>query len=150
MEVFEESIEVNAPVEACYQGWRRFSSFPAVMHNVKAVHQINEKTWHWRLIGPNGNENVWEAVLTNDIPDKRISWRPVDESEVDVWLDIGFQRIHERLTEMTITLSLFPPDNPKAREIEDIYGINRDTVQKNLREFKAMIEARQENPVPIP
>ena len=73
----QESIVVDAPVDAAYNQWTQFEEFPTFMEGVKSVRQLNDTHLQWTAeIG--GEEHTWEAEITEQLPDRAIAWRARD------------------------------------------------------------------------
>lgn len=144
METFEESIEVHAPVEFCYHCWHEFSSFPALMHNVKKVSQIGENIWQWVLVGPQGDESEWELMLVRDIPNQQICWQTVRGPEMEISLDIDFMPVHADLTRILIKVRLASPENPIGHLLKGLFGISEREIRQNLETFRDVMETMLE------
>src|SRR5215813_12506935 len=76
MAKIEDSIEVNAPVRAVYNQWTQFEEFPRFMEGVKEVRQLDDTHVHWHA-EVWGRSKEWDAEITEQEPDKRISWKSV-------------------------------------------------------------------------
>jgi uncharacterized membrane protein len=76
MERVDKSIEVNCPVRAVYNQWTQFEEFPRFMAGVKEVRQLDDThvQWHAEIWG---KDEEWDAEITEQTPDERISWRSV-------------------------------------------------------------------------
>ena len=68
MSTAERSIEVNVGVTTAYDQWTRFDSFPRWMEGVAWVDRIDDTHIHCR---------EWDARITAQIRDTRISWKSV-------------------------------------------------------------------------
>ncbi|HEY9686672.1 MAG TPA: SRPBCC family protein [Coleofasciculaceae cyanobacterium] len=147
MEVFEKSIEIQAPAEFCYRYWREFSCFSSFMHNVKDVYPLQDNVWRWVLIGPQGDESTWDLLLSEDIPSRRISWRTLSGPDIGLWVDIDFLKINSDLTQITVTTTLFPPDSPIGNLMKELFGISEQTIARNLEEFKVVVESKAERQI---
>jgi uncharacterized membrane protein len=73
----EESIDVNAPVTTAYNQWTQFEEFPKFMDSVKSVTQIDDTHLRW-VAEIGGQEEQWEAEITEQQPDRKIAWRAQD------------------------------------------------------------------------
>src|SRR5262245_45731176 len=76
MERIEKHIEVGAPLRAVYNQWTQFEEFPRFMKGVKQVRQLDDTHVHWRA-EIFGKDIEWDAEITDQEPDRRISWRSV-------------------------------------------------------------------------
>jgi uncharacterized membrane protein len=74
MERTEKSIEIGVPVHTAYNQWTQFEEFPRFMDGVKEVRQLDDTHLHWRA-SVAGKEKEWDAVITEQVPDRVISWR---------------------------------------------------------------------------
>ena len=74
MERVEKIIEVNRPLSTVYNQWTQFEEFPFFMDGVKEVRQIDDTHLYWRA-QVWGKEKEWEAEITEQEPDRRISWK---------------------------------------------------------------------------
>ena len=74
--------EVEAPVAQVYAYWRDFSNFPSFMPDVQEVTVTGPATSHWKVSGPLGKSVEWDAEITEDVPNERISWRSLEGASV--------------------------------------------------------------------
>ena len=77
MERVDKTIEVECPVSIVYNQWTQFEAFPQFMAGVKEVEQLDAThvRWHAELWG---KEELWDAEITEQTPDERISWRSIN------------------------------------------------------------------------
>ena len=141
MENLEASIDISAPLELCYQWWRDFLAYPSFIHNVQSVTQISEKVWRYGLVGQEGDVSQWDLELDQDIPNRLISWRSLAGPELDIWIDSSFIQLASNETHATLAVALSYPKNPVGTILKKLYGVNIETLTKNLQSFKAVIEA---------
>ena len=74
MQRIEKTVEVNCPVRTVYNQWTQFEDFPKFMAGVKEVRQIDDThlRWHAEVWG---KDEAWDAEITEQTPDERISWK---------------------------------------------------------------------------
>jgi uncharacterized membrane protein len=147
METFEKSIEVNASAEDCYNYWREFHCFGSIMHNVKNVYHIHDDVWRWVLIGKHGDESIWDLHLLADVPGRKISWRTLSGPDIDMWVDVDFLPIRSDRSQVTVSVTLSPPDSPIGNLMKELFGVSEQTIARNLEEFKAEVECRMERKI---
>jgi uncharacterized membrane protein len=76
MHHIEKEIDLRIPVATAYEQWRRFEEFPRFMQGVKEVRRLGHNRLFWRA-EILGQDVEWEAVITNEIPPRRIAWQSV-------------------------------------------------------------------------
>ena len=77
MHTIEHAIVVDRPVSMVYNQWTQFEEFPEFMSGIREVRQLDDTHVHWKAtIGHLQRE--WDAEITEQEPDRRISWKAVD------------------------------------------------------------------------
>lgn len=134
----EKSIEVNAPVRTVYNQWTQFEEFPNFMEGIKEVHQIDDTrlVWHANI---GGQDESWEAEITEQIPDKRIAWRN-KTGAINSGV-VTFHYIDEQTTR--IMLQMEYETTGFLESIGDAVGFMSSRVEGDLERFKQFIEERQ-------
>jgi uncharacterized membrane protein len=79
----EGNMIVNRSPEECYRYWHDFENLPRFMDYLKSVRTMGDGVWHWIAKGPADTPIEWDSELTDDVPNQRIAWRSVGNS--DVW-----------------------------------------------------------------
>jgi uncharacterized membrane protein len=137
MERIEKRIEVNAPLGAVYNQWTQFEEFPRFMDGVREVRQIDDTHVHWHA-EVWGHDKEWDAEITEQEPDERVSWKSV--SGAPTAGTVRFQTIDPNRTEVRLAMA-YEPEGP-MENIGDALGILGRRVQKTLEQFKKFIEQR--------
>jgi uncharacterized protein (TIGR02271 family) len=131
------SIEVDAPVRAVYNQWTQFEEFPRFMEGVEEVRQEGAKRLFWRAkIG--GKVKEWEAEITEQVPDKKITWQSVDGSPNSG--TIIFEELDSDRTRVTATIEYEPEGI--LEKTGDVLGIPSGRVEGDLERFRVFIEER--------
>lgn len=133
----EKSMTVNAPLRAVYNQWTQFEEFPRFMEGVKRVDQKGDKKLHWVAVIA-GNTEEWDAVIVDQIPDQRISWKNTTGAKNTGV--VSFQPKGPSATTVTLRLEYEP-----AGVVENVgaaLGFVDRQVDGDLRRFKEFIEAR--------
>jgi len=79
----QRSIDVNVDVTTAYAQWARFESFPLWMEGVASVDQTGGGRLHWvakvksEVATVEGETREWDAAITEQVRDRRISWESV-------------------------------------------------------------------------
>src|SRR5215218_8064049 len=80
MASFERSIEINVPVRTAYNQWTQFEGLQQFMDGVEEVHQLDDTRLHWKA-SIAGQEEEWNATITDQVPDRHVAWRSTSGSE---------------------------------------------------------------------
>lgn len=136
MAKIEKDIVVDVPVEAAYNQWTQFESFPEFMEGVKEVVQLDEKRLRWRAEIA-GKDEEWEAEITEQVPNRHIAWRSVTGA-----MNAGsvrFQPAGDGKTKVSLELMYEPRD--AAEKVGDALGFLERQVSADLERFKKFIES---------
>ena len=72
-----ESIDVDVPVQAAYNQWTQFETFPNFMNGVEEINQLDDLRSHWKTkVG--GLEREFDTEIVEQIPDTAIAWSSLD------------------------------------------------------------------------
>jgi len=137
MEHVEKFVEVNCPVRTVYNQWTQFEEFPRFMAGVKEVRQIDDTHVHWRA-EIWGKEKEWDAEITEQEPDKRISWKSV--SGAGNAGTVRFEPLGADRTRVRLVMAYEPEG--AVENIGDAVGIFSARVQNTVEDFKKFIESR--------
>jgi uncharacterized membrane protein len=148
MPTVEQSIDVNVDVGTAYDQWTRFDSFPQWMEGVAAVDRIDDSHLHWvakvrsEFAAVEGETREWDARITEQIRDKRVSWESVG-GKPDQKPDSGeasFGPLGDSACRVTFAMT-WEPDGVLETPSEVLEAVNR-VVAADLVRFKDLIEAR--------
>ena len=137
MEQVEKTVEVNQPVSTVYNQWTQFEDFPNFMEGVKEVRQLDDTHLHWRA-EVWGKEKEWDAEITEQEPDKRISWRSV--SGAPNAGTVRFEPLGTDRTRVRLTMAYEPEGGKES--IGSAFGLDSRRVKGDLESFKEFIEER--------
>jgi uncharacterized membrane protein len=132
--------EVQAPVGQVYAYWRDFSHFPSFMPDVKEVHVTGPTTSHWVVAGPLGRTVEWHALITEDIPNRRIAWRSVGDADVD---NAGSVRFDGRgdWTAIEVSLRYSPPAGKAGELVAELFKDPDKQVERAAESFRKVVQA---------
>jgi uncharacterized membrane protein len=133
----EQSVDVHVPVHVAYNQWTQFEEFPHFMEGVEQVTQLDDTHLHWRVnIG--GKKKEWDAVITEQIPDKRIAW--TNTTGVRHAGVVTFHRLSDNHTRIMLQLDYEPEG--LVEHMGDMLGVVSAQVRNDLERFKEFIESR--------
>jgi uncharacterized membrane protein len=137
MSEVERSIAVDVPVSRAYDQWTQFEEFPRFMSGVESVEQLDDRTLHWRArLG--GAVREWDAVITQQFPDRRIAWRSITGTPNAGHVE--FEPAGEAHT--LVTLSLHYDPRGFMETFWDRLGMVGRRIDHDLHRFKEFIESR--------
>ena len=137
MEQVEKTIEVDCPISTVYNQWTQFEDFPNFMAGVKQVQQIDDTHVHWRA-EVWGKEKEWDAEITEQEPDKRISWKSV--SGAPNAGTVRFEPLAQQRTRVRLVMAYEPEG--AVENVGDALGLFTTRVDSTLKDFKNFIERR--------
>jgi uncharacterized membrane protein len=137
MEQIDRDIDVDVPVGVAYNQWTQFEEFPRFMTGVKEVRQLDATHLRWRA-EIWGKDKEWEAEITEQEPDVRISWKSVDGA----WSagTVRFEPLGVDRTRVRLAMGYDPQGF--VENVGDALGIVGQRVQATLEDFKKFIEQR--------
>ncbi|HEX8147339.1 MAG TPA: SRPBCC family protein [Pyrinomonadaceae bacterium] len=136
-----KSIVINASAEEVYQFWRDFEKLPLFMRYLESVTVTGEGRSHWVAKAPGGSVE-WDAEVTEDLPNRLISWRSLEGSEVETSGTVRFEpAVGGRGTVVHVQLDYNPPGGALGALFAKLFGEDPDgQMQTDLRRFKQVIE----------
>jgi ribosome-associated toxin RatA of RatAB toxin-antitoxin module len=137
MERIEKTIEVECPVRVVYNQWTQFEEFPEFMAGVKEVRQIDDTHVHWHA-EVWGKDKEWDAEITEQVPDERISWKSVSGAYSAG--TVRFEPVGSDKTRIRLLMAYEPEG--AVENIGDAVGILSSRVQNTVEDFKKFIEER--------
>jgi uncharacterized membrane protein len=137
MEQIEKTIEVDCPVRSVYNQWTQFEEFPRFMAGVKQVRQIDDTHVHWQA-NIWGKDVEWDAEITEQDPDRRISWRST--SGAPNAGTVRFEPLGDDRTRVRLVMAYEPTG--AVESAGDALGLFNARVQTTVEDFKKFIEAR--------
>jgi uncharacterized membrane protein len=137
VEHIEKTIDVDRPVRSVYNQWTQFEDFPHFMTGVKEVRQLDDTHVHWHA-EIFGEDVEWDAEITEQDPDKRISWKSVSGP-----LNAGTVRFEPLGADRTrVRLVMAYDSSGTLKNVGNALGILGARVQSTAEEFKKFIESR--------
>lgn len=138
---FQKTITIQRSPETVYNFWRNFENLPRFMHNLESVTTTGLTHSHWVAKGPAGTTVEWEAEILEDVPNRLISWRSVEGSDVDNAGAVRFDEAPGGGTMVRVDISYRPPAGRVGAAVARMFGkAPEQEVQGDLHRFKQVIE----------
>jgi uncharacterized membrane protein len=133
--VFEDSIEVPAPIGEVYRRWIDFTRFPDFMRNVERVQPLGGNHYHWvaRIFGI---KQEWDAEVTEQRLNDRVSWRSTNGAYNAG--TVSFSQLRPETTEVRLRLEYTPPGGPTGQALDKVTQATKREVGEDLRNFKKL------------
>lgn len=133
---------VNRPPEDVYRFWRNFENLPRFMKHLESVDDLGDGRSRWKATGPAGMEVEWEATIIADVPGEVITWRSLENSDVD---NAGAVRFEEapgkRGTIVKVNMQYNPPAGVVGATVAKLFGEEPEQqLDDDLRRFKQVLE----------
>jgi uncharacterized membrane protein len=140
-----QSIWINKSPAEAYTFWRRFENLPLFMLHLESVQMIDENISRWRAAGPLGQSYEWKARLEQDEPNRRITWKSLEDSEIHnsgmVFFEEGPGR---RGVIVHVDISYHPPAGHAGEVVAKLFGAHPERMIANdLRAFKQTLETNE-------
>lgn len=133
---------VNKSPDEVYRFWRNFENLPRFMKHLQTVNDLGDGRSRWKATGPAGMEVEWEATVIADVPGEVITWRSLDNSDVD---NAGAVRFEEapggRGTIVKVNIQYNPPAGVVGATVAKLFGEEPEQqLNDDLRRFKQVLE----------
>ena len=136
------SCVVNRPLEEVYNFWRDFQNLPRFMRHLESVENIGEGRTRWKAKGPAGIDVEWEAMIVADVPGEVITWRSLENSDVDNAGAVRFeQAAGGRGTIVRVNFEYQPLAGVLGAAVARLFGEEpNQQLDDDLRRFKQVLE----------
>jgi uncharacterized membrane protein len=149
MSSVEQSIDVGVDVSAAYDQWARFESFPQWMEGVASIDQMGDGRLHWvakvkdEVAEVKGETREWDARITEQVRDRRISWESVGGTpgEKPNAGGVTLEPLGDGACRVTFRMDWEPEAALAANESYMLAAVNQ-VVAADLARFKELIEAQ--------
>ncbi|CAM3191162.1 Coenzyme Q-binding protein COQ10 START domain-containing protein [Sphingomonas antarctica] len=135
------SATINRPAQELYAFWRNFSNLAQIMDNIVSIEMLDETRSHWVVKGPAGQTYEWDALVTNDVPGREITWTSDSQADVANSGRILFEEVAGRGTVVTATIAYEPPMGALGKVVVKV--LQREPhvqARRDLRRFKQLME----------
>jgi uncharacterized membrane protein len=136
------AITVNAPIGEVFAAWAGFANLPRFMASFATVRVTDDRLSHWQTTLPGGLAVSWDVVITDVVPNERITWRTGDTSNLSGSGDVRFRSAPgDRGTEILFEARFDPPGGEFGHKIAGLFtdplGVK---LNNDLRRFKQLTE----------
>jgi uncharacterized membrane protein len=136
------AITVRRDRQEVYAFGHDIERFPSFMAHLEEVRVTGDRRSEWTVRGPLGTNVTWDVEITEDLPGERISWRSVEDSDVDGSGSVKFiPAPGDQGTEVHLELRYDVPGGAVGELIAKLFGeAPAMQVKDDLRRFKQIVE----------
>src|SRR5215210_5684268 len=133
---------VNRPPDEVYTFWRRFENLSRFMRHLESVEDLGDGRSHWTAKGPGGMSVEWDATIIADVPGEVITWRSLENSDVDHAGAVRFERAAGgRGTIVKVNFQYNPIGGVIGATVAKLFGEEPEQqLDDDLRRFKQVME----------
>jgi uncharacterized membrane protein len=133
---------VNRPPDEVYTFWRNFQNLPRFMRHLEAVEDLGNGRSHWSAKGPGGMSVEWDATIIADVPGEVITWRSLENSDIDHAGAVRFERAAGgRGTIVKVNFQYNPIAGVIGAAVAKLFGEEPEQqLDDDLRRFKQVME----------
>jgi uncharacterized membrane protein len=137
-----KSINIARDRTEVYYYWRNLENFPFIMKHIQRVQKINDKEYHWEAIF-NNKKFMWNARITEEIPDQKISWQSLESADISNSGSVEFiDAPGHKGTELKVTINYHPSETETGKIIAGFLNpLFKKVVSDDLNEFKRKVES---------
>lgn len=112
------------------------------MENIERVTVYDESHSHWVVAAPAGHTVEWDSMITEDVPDERISWASLEGASVRNSGSVDcYDSSNHRGTRVTVTIAYDPPAGALGRMVAKLFQREpKIQARQDLRRFKQLME----------
>jgi len=112
------------------------------MRHVESVADLGDGRSHWTVKGPAGTTVEWDATIIADVPGEVITWRSLENSDVDHAGAVRFERAAgDRGTIVKVNIQYQPMGGVIGATVAKLFGEEPEQqLDDDLRRFKQVLE----------
>jgi uncharacterized membrane protein len=136
----QKTVHIDAPVENVYLLWKNQQNFPRFMSHVQKVEVAGDGRYRWTVSGPGGMPVSWNAIVTQDIPNRVLAWRSEPGSIVGNAGIIRFDRERDG-TRVNVRMSYNPPGGAIGHAVAALFGAHpKRAMDEDFVRLKSLLE----------
>jgi uncharacterized membrane protein len=136
------AITIRKSPKEIYAFWRNFENLPQFMYHLESVQVRGSGLSHWTAKAPGGTTVEWDAETVEDVPNERIAWRSLPESDITNSGSVEFRPAPgSRGTEVHVQIHYDPPAGKLGQLVAKLFGEEPEQqVADDLRRLKQVLE----------
>ncbi|MEG3153297.1 SRPBCC family protein [Sphingomonas sp. RB1R13] len=139
--VVGKTLLINRRPDELYAQWKNFPRFSDFMENVRAIERDELGNSRWTIKAPAGTSVTLITRIREDIPDRKIAWESLPESDIKTKGQVEFQDAGDRGTLVSLVMSYDPPGGRIGQLAAKLFAREPNIqVRHDLRRFKQLME----------
>ncbi|HEY0846018.1 MAG TPA: SRPBCC family protein [Noviherbaspirillum sp.] len=135
-----KTIHIAAPPDKVFDMWSKVENFPQFMSHVEEVRDLGNGRTHWVVRGPAGVPVEWNALTTESVRPRLLSWNSEPDSSVQQTGTVQLEPEGDG-TRVSVHLSYSPPGGALGHAAASLFGDNpKQQMDQDLMRMKAFIE----------
>jgi uncharacterized membrane protein len=136
------TVTIGKPRQEIYDFWRDFSNLSKVMENVERIDVIDSRQSHWVVKAPGGGTVEWDAIVTEDEPERLIAWESVKGADIRSAGKVEFLDAPPgRGTMVRLTMVYDPPGGVVGQWVAKLLQREpAEQARRDLRRLKQFLE----------
>jgi uncharacterized membrane protein len=136
------TIRIKRPPRDVYRFWRKLENLTRVFSRLESVTELDQSRSRWVLRTRAGELVEWDAVITDDVPDRLIAWRSVDDAAVRTSGTVTFARAPDGGTDVMLSLRFLESADGAPDALTRWLGrVPLDQMQMDLKQLRIELEA---------
>lgn len=137
----QKTVNIHAPIEEIYKLFANPENFSRIFEHVERVRHLRDDLYHWTVLGPGGLAISWDAVVTQNVPNRLIAWSSVPGSIVGNAGIVKFQQTPEGVTSVHIRMNYNPPAGAIGHLIASLFGADpKHALDDDMARLKSLFE----------
>lgn len=138
----EAGVTIGKAPDELYAYWRDLQNLPAIMTSIRSIEPRKGGRSHWKMTVAPGLALEFDATITADKKNRRISWRADDDSAVHHHGSVTFKPLgRDRGTEVHVDLGYDVPGGTLGRAVASLLDtFSQKHLESDLRRFKRLME----------
>lgn len=134
-----KTIIIKEKPSRVFQAWANFEDFPKFMQHFKSVTKTGDKTSHWVMEMPGGENLEWEAETTLSEENKRFAWSSKDRGDFTTSGQVTFTTLPEKEETQVTLIMQFSADRGTLPQSGALDRLD-ESLEEDLRNFKYYLE----------
>jgi uncharacterized membrane protein len=136
------SVTIDRPVSEVYGFWRNLENLPRVMRHLDSVRLTSPNRSQWIARGPTGRPLSWDAETINEIENRLVAWRSLENAEVVSAGSVNFAEAPGgQGTDVRVSMQYAPPGGRLGAAVAWLCGKDAERqIREDLWNLKQYLE----------